>query len=526
MLSSMQADVLYAPFQASVASHIRALLASYITHLVDACDDIQKKAKEQFHADLQQVAADTASSGTQQLQQLHDNFQSQVVTDCQHLINEFQAIAEECMKEDIAGLQRSAEATTGTAKAALAADVSGIVKKAEQLFSNLQQQLQHQCDAYEAKHAEQMGGLNAKHSSDLTRLRDTYLTHCEEQLQQMRDKFKVIRAEQIAQMQTFRTALQKTRSDLIKEHEAQMQELKTTSEAQNAAFQAERAILQHQMEQLKAHAAELATFAKKRQQDSNQLKYIIRGQESTSGSVPCSLFGAEPNSVLNKTFNGEWAYATDDEGRAVINSSAAHWPLILDWLSFGAVPASPTDAFVEECGYWQLDNLLQQIAQRTKPPDSPGLHVPPAASHIRSEHHFFSLTSNVWSGCHGYQLSGKIYNFCERFTATQVADPPTCSVCVGFKACGRQWELSIDNQGTFLERTAGPKVNSASFSISFGQDNVVWLHAPHLSFKDESRGYGKVWRESHEIDKLKSLPYIDIHGSLHATLQLFFKKST
>ena len=49
---------------------------------------------------------------------------------------------------------------------------------------------------------------------------------------------------------------------------------------------------------------------------------------------------------MNKTYNGEWAYAMDEKGRALINSDPANWPYIVNWLSFGPVPPSPTPGAV------------------------------------------------------------------------------------------------------------------------------------------------------------------------------------
>ena len=53
--------------------------------------------------------------------------------------------------------------------------------------------------------------------------------------------------------------------------------------------------------------------------------------------------------------------AKDEEGRTVVNSDPANWPLILNWLSFGTVPSDPSDSLLSECNYWQLEKLLAAI---------------------------------------------------------------------------------------------------------------------------------------------------------------------
>ena len=69
--------------------------------------------------------------------------------------------------------------------------------------------------------------------------------------------------------------------------------------------------------------------------------------------------------------SGEWQCAPHDQG-ALVNSDPLHWPLILNWLSFGAVPdaSSVSSAFLTECRYWQLDRLLEQL-EAAEPPATP-----------------------------------------------------------------------------------------------------------------------------------------------------------
>ena len=114
-------------------------------------------------------------------------------------------------------------------------------------------------------------------------------------------------------------------------------------------------VSQHQ-----AAAAEWKTMLAQRNADSKQFAFSVRGGEGphVSGSIPRHIFLAEPDSALAHIYNGEWQYAVDESGRALINSNPEHWPIILDWLSFGARPAKPTPAFIAECEHWRLSRLL------------------------------------------------------------------------------------------------------------------------------------------------------------------------
>ena len=61
----------------------------------------------------------------------------------------------------------------------------------------------------------------------------------------------------------------------------------------------------------------------------------------------------------------------DEQGRAIVNSSPLHWPLILAWLSFGATPTNPSSKFISECKYWKLDRLLHAMEVKQDFDDAP-----------------------------------------------------------------------------------------------------------------------------------------------------------
>ena len=159
-----------------------------------------------------------------------------------------------------------------------------------------------------------------------------------------------------------------------------------------------------------AAIAEAEAMQARRISDSKQFTFIVRGckGELASGSVPRQVFQAEPNSALAHIYNGEWEYAQDREGRALVNSNPLHWPLILDWLSFGAIPEHPSKAFISECTFWQLDKLIAAMQPQQGAEGS-------LIEATGKEGYRFSVSKTIMGGKHGFTLKGTIYNFAQRF---------------------------------------------------------------------------------------------------------------
>ena len=228
-------------------------------------------------------------------------------------------------------------------------------------------------------------------------------------------------------------AAQQEREKLVKQHEEAM-----------TATEQEREQLVKQHEEVMAAAQEMAV---RRTRDSKQCAFIIRGNSRLSSSVPCQIFEAEPHSVLNKVYNGEWACAVDEQGRACINSDPAHWPLILNWLSFGSVPVQPTEGFIAECKYWQLDNLLAKIQQQRP------ARVAPAEPTVQRDtaKHSTSLKQLRENGRNGFQLECRVHDFVERFIAEK-------TISAEFRAFGSVWAITFLPEGAYLKLITGPPV--------------------------------------------------------------------
>lgn len=320
-------------------------------------------------------------------------------------------------------------------------------------------------------------------------------------------------------------ACQKVREACDREHSRKRKQLEdaTLQEREKLVKQHESALAATEQERqklVKQHEAAMAAaeeMAARRIQDSKQFVYIVRGKAETAGSVPRQIFEAEPNSVLNKVYNGEWAHAVDEQGRACINSNPAHWPLILDWLSFGSVPSHPTASFIAECKYWQLDNLLGKLEAQKPPPIIPV--VPVNVEKSSSAEQTTSLTHIKEKGRNGFQLECEVHDFVQRFRANQ-------GVEAEFRAFGSIWAIDINGQGSFLNLKSGPPFNRASWSIAMGMDEDKWVVVAEKlrDFLEEIGGWGFQWTAGRGAEKVQQYPYVNLKGSLHVTIWMLFQK--
>ena len=291
--------------------------------------------------------------------------------------------------------------------------------------------------------------------------------------------------------------------------------------ASNKRKQWEDATYQEREKLVKQHAtarAEAAKTLKCRSQASKHFRFTVRGHTTPelSGSIPSSISEAEPESVLNKIYNGPWAYATDDEGQACINSDPAHWQLILDWLSFCSVPSQPSESFVAECRYWQLDNLLAKM-QEERMASTPA----PPGPIISTELHELSLAQIRVHGRDGFQAKIRIHGFVSEGNNTFYSSTL-------FNAFGNEWELEISECGAYLELLSGLDVTQADLTISFGTDELLWkfLEVASHDFTSCDPRYAGLWSGNQELEKIQRHPCIDLHGSLLVTVRLIYRKQT
>ena len=273
----------------------------------------------------------------------------------------------------------------------------------------------------------------------------------------------------------------------------------------------------------------------RRQADSNQFHYSVRGIQKAgmSGCVPRQIFEAEPESMLNRFYNGEWEHAGDKYGRAVINSDPAHWPLILNWLSFGAVPPRPSPAFIAECKYWQLTNLLDAIEQSAAAAGAQSMTVD-----LDGEHRF-TVSRIIKDGRAGFWLAGVIHGFPARLDSDG-------AIHMEFQAYGQDWYMLVSKMGLYVQLMSPPPPKSYHVEIGFGPETSCYKAtdadcdfdvdteaADHDLYASMS---GMLWSKAptddrlglqeDELSALQKDPFVDLLGDLqiHVTL-LFVRKA-
>ena len=262
-------------------------------------------------------------------------------------------------------------------------------------------------------------------------------------------------------------------------------------------------------------AASEAMLAR-RNADNKQFRYIVRaGQgELASGSLPSQIFQAEPASALARIYDGAWEYAQDAEGRALVNSNPLHWLLILDWLSFGAVPEEPTKAFIAECTYWQLDKLIAAMqAQDMKPVTS--------SSIPGKRGHHFAVSKAAINDKHGFTVQGNFHNFLPRFMELRVESE---AMEVNIDALGSQWVLKVTKHFIAMYLLEGPEIKGSRVLLDAGNKACPVkrnLPADHL-FKEGGPGYGFRWDNLIQENQFTHVKHVDVKGALPLSFTLLF----
>ncbi len=252
--------------------------------------------------------------------------------------------------------------------------------------------------------------------------------------------------------------------------------------------------------------------------DSQFFKYVVRGCPAPmlSGSVPRSIFEAEPNSALAHLYDSEWKHAKDGEGRAVVNSDPEHWPLILNWLSFGAVPSNPSESLIAECKYWQLDRLLAALDIDTS-----------SMTQAVSDSHRLNITPVKIAGDSGFTVSGMIYDFTERFV---VAVDTQSEVEIPFTAAGRHWRLDICQRYFDLCMLTGPAITIALGELKLGSGagcvSILLAKLGILRASASCTNFSRFWRwrlTTKEAEQIMHPSVVSLEGTLVFTANVTSK---
>ena len=324
-----------------------------------------------------------------------------------------------------------------------------------QTIAQLQQELQLSRFS-QATSNQMVASMKAYHESamaDLIDLKDQHLQKAEEAIQQLQQKE--------AQLQQV--------TELFRESQAEFDKKLAAAKVDHESAIA--SMIDQQttaIAELKSqHAAEAKRWedaTARLEGDSNDFKYSVRGCTGPllSGLVPRSIFGAEPESALTHMYNGKWEYPRDEQGRAVVNSDPGHWPLILNWLSFGAVPSNPSDGLIAECRYWQLEGLL--AAMQSDPSSIPSI------TQAADDSHHLNITPFTADGHTGFKVNGKIHHIPKRLAK---AVTEASSFSLPFSAIGRDWCFTISQAGFFLTMLTELSITKALWEMRLGSGSCT-----------------------------------------------------
>ena len=270
--------------------------------------------------------------------------------------------------------------------------------------------------------------------------------------------------------------------------------------------------------QQSAQAQEWESALARHDSDSKLFKYTVRGCDGPhlSGIVPLSIFEAEPNSALACMYNGEWEYAMDGKGRAIVNSDPDHWPIILNWLSFGAIPSTPSDSLLAECRYWQLNRLLAAIEHKA---DGMGDDDAGMVQASKDSHHL--RVKGTTSGCcKGFSVTGMIHHLPKRLSA---AIDPANEISIPFTAVGRDWSLTLCQTGSCLLMLSGLQLTMVQLKMEWGSGaNAIVMECRREKVLHSESSWG--WPcEAGEVERMMHPSMLSIQGSLQLTTTATFK---
>ncbi len=316
---------------------------------------------------------------------------------------------------------------------------------------------------------------------------------------------------------------QSQRQELLQlSQDAQADHVKVLAEA-SADHEAELANLTHHHSTITAKLTSQHSMEAKRwenavarlESDSKQFKYTVRGGSVAplAGSVPRSIFNAEPDSALAHMYNGEWEYVKDDDGRAVVNSNPDHWPAILDWLSFGTVPSPASDALVSECKYWQLDRLLASIDSQNSATAS--------ITQSAAGSHDCVVEPVVIDGNAGFTISGLIHELPTRLS--KAVDVSSC-ITFTFNAAGRKWHFNIHQKWIGLCMDTGPSITKALWKASLGTGACAITKSCAKEAPINANPAGRGWNLTpSEAGSMMHPRMLSVEGSLHFDFTATFK---
>ena len=140
-------------------------------------------------------------------------------------------------------------------------------------------------------------------------------------------------------------------------------------EAQNCLLSKELSESNETMASLKEDLDSARDIKERCKEERERLEYVL-ATNCQEGSVPLSILAADQGSVLYKMFSGDWNYARESRGRALITCHPDRWAAILEHLATGAIPTGRDSLLLAQARHWNLRSLVNGLEALT-----PGLSL-------------------------------------------------------------------------------------------------------------------------------------------------------
>ncbi|GAQ86318.1 hypothetical protein KFL_002820130 [Klebsormidium nitens] len=232
----------------------------------------------------------------------------------------------------------------------------------------------------------------------------------------------------------------------------------------------------------------------RRKDEADRLEYVL-ALNGQVGSVPRSVLASDPESVLYKMFCGDWDYARDEKGRALITCHPKRWAAVLEHLTTGAVPAERDPLLLEQARYWNLNRLVRGLEALT-----PGVVVTndPDAKGFKARCMFVSVLSQLTTG--------------DKSTRLVFAAPP-----------GRWWAVQLHERGTYLWSVVPPggteikrvKLLTLKWRLLLRSEELERDTGSVVYPANTETGWGQYWeRWGFSFQQLVTEPLARTHDSL------------
>jgi hypothetical protein len=230
----------------------------------------------------------------------------------------------------------------------------------------------------------------------------------------------------------------------------------------------------------------------RRSQEGNRFHFVL-ASTGQAGSIPRSFLESEPESLLSKMYNGEWDFARDEQGRALINCHPERWAAILEHLATGAIPKERDPQLLAQARQWNLKRLEQGLEAL-----APGLTV---MRHVDGR----SCTAQC-----------RFVSVMEQLGNNNVMKLSFCF------PIDKWWSLDVGVYGVFLMAIAPPGTNSfpkvvvkvkGSLRVLL-KDEVIERDFDY-EYTDKQRSWGNTWSDwGYGYNELASEPLARAHDSL------------